>query len=302
LGLADLLVFPLPVGEGIEVRALVPLADPDGGQTRSWVVRLLEEALKKTVKKLASMVKDHSIMAGMEAQLLDALEHYRRADRDRCMFCGAPASFKTIKSGLGRFVDVDRTVAHGNLACAPCKLAYDIEEKYRGKTPFSVMSLPAAPDSAEMVHGVRDEIGITEEMFDLDLPPLKTVADEPWAMITSWAFYHAITKRPDEYGFTGLRPRRDLDPQLFRFFLTRRVMLYPFIFKMRPMAILSAWTKTRQKKFILNVDSASGFVVLPGMERDLTLEDLDELEPIAEAGDSVLRKTYTQMLRIYGMR
>ena len=96
--------------------------------------------------------------------------------------------------------------------------------------------------------------------------------------------------------------RDSLNTELFKFFLTRESLLYPFVFKIRPVALISAWTKARQKKFILNVDSTSDFIILPGAERDLTLEDLSVLEPLASESEKALQNAYRVIRRMYELR
>ena len=302
-GFSDLLVFPLPTMGGFEIRALAPIEEFDQGRLREGLVRggedCLVNALRRSCEDVAGLVRDSSLEQRLRGELLDALENYRRGEPE-CIFCGAEASY-VVAGSLARFVDVDRITPFGRMACAPCKLAYIIEEANRLRIPLSIMSLPAIPRFGEVIEGF-EEVVPGFSLITPGLPPIITIADEPWARLASQIFYDAVATPPDDSGLRRIRNKDELNVSLFRYFLTRRVLLYPVEFKVVPLAIISAWTKSRQKKFILNIDSASGFVVLPGIERDLTYEDLDVLEPVARLDDETIRKTYTIIKQIYGVK
>ena len=308
LRFSDALAFPIIEGEEITLWALAPVEALGRGQElRARLAAAFEEAREKALEDILSLsgVKSE-LIANMRELLPEELSEYKPAgpEEPKCMFCGARASFRVAKS-LERFVDVDRIVAFNIMACAPCKLAYDIENARRAGAPLCITPLPATPNAVELLGEFETLIqdfrtrGIS--ILTHQLPPVKTALEEPWARILSWIFYHAVLRDPDEFGLTMLKSLKDFDAALFRFFLARKVMLYPFIFTIRPGAMISAWTTTGKKKFVLNLDVASEFVVLPGAERDLTLEDLDALTPLAEKGKNSIRKAYTTIRSIYGL-
>jgi len=306
LRFSDALAFPIIEGEKITLWALAPVETLGRGrELKAKLAAAFEEAKEKALEDILSLSGVRSeLTASMRELLPEELSEYKPAGpgEPKCMFCGARASFRVAKS-LERFVDVDRIVAFNIIACAPCKLAYDIENARRASVPLCITPLPATPGAVELLDEfealIQDFRTRGMSILTHQLPPVKTALEEPWARILSWIFYHAVLKDPDELGLTRLRSLKDFDFAFFRFFLTRRIMLYPFIFTIRPAAMISAWTTTGKKKFVLNLDVASEFVVLPGAERDLTLEDLDVLTPLAEKGKNSLRKAYTLMKSLY---
>jgi len=302
LRFSDALAFPIIEGEEITLWALAPVEMLGRGQElRAKLATAFEEAKEKALEDILSLSGIRSeLTASMRELLPEELSEYKPAGpgEPKCMFCGAKASFRVARS-LERFVDVDRIVAFNIMACAPCKLAYDIENTRRAGVPLCITPLPATPGAVELLDEFEAIIQNLRSILTHQLPPVKTALEEPWARTLSWIFYHAVLRDPDELGLTRLRGLKDFDAASFRFFLTRRIMLYPLIFTIRPAAMISAWTTTGKKKFVLNLDVASEFVVLPGAERDLTLEDLDVLMPLAGKGKNSLRKAYTLMRSLY---
>ena len=301
LRFSDVLTFTVTEEYGASFWAIAPVKDLGRGQElRVRLARLFEEAKEKALDDLLSVKGLKRELADeLRSSLLDELTHYRpaRPGVEKCMFCGAEASFRVTKGRLERFVDVDRIVAFTIMACAPCRLAYAVEDARRMTIPICITPLPALPIKAEALEEFTEYVVQGFSIPTHVLPPVKTALEEPWAKIVSWAFYYAVLSDPDEFGLRRLR-RNPITP-LFRYFLTRTVMLYPFIFEVRPIALMSAWTSTGKKKFILNVDTTSGFIVLPGAERDLTVEDLEVLKPLAGMDEKVLQKAYRALRLLY---
>ena len=301
LRFSDVLTFTLTEEGGLSFWAIAPIEEfKRSSKFRVRLMKLFEEAKEKAIDDLLSVKGlKRELSHELKPVLLDELTHYRPAGpgMEKCMFCGARASFRVAKGRLERFVDVDRIVAFTIMACAPCRLAYAIEDARRMTVPICMTPLPALPTKAETFKEFMEHVVPEFSIPTHVLPPVKTVLEEPWAKVASWAFYYAVLSDPDEFGLRRLR--RDPIIPLFRYFLTRMVMLYPFIFEIRPDALMSAWTSIGKKKFILNVDTTSGFVVIPGAERDLTIEDLKALEPLASMSEKVLQKVYRTLRRLY---
>ncbi|RLF09233.1 MAG: hypothetical protein DRJ98_08460 [Thermoprotei archaeon] len=305
LRFSDALAFPIIGDENIMLWAITPAENLDVGLgLRAKFIAAFERAKEKALDDLFDISSIGSdLINSLRSVLLDELSEYKLpgAEEPKCMFCGAKASFRVTKRGLKMFVDIDRIVAFNNMACSPCKLAYAIEEVRRRKAgiPLCVVPLPATPIEAEALDIFKTSVVHGFSIPTHPLPPVKTALEEPWARIMSWAFYGAVLRDPDEFGLRGLKKTEEIEIPLFRFFLTRKTLIYPFLFRIRPAALISAWTTTGKKKFVLNVDTASEFVILPGAERDLTLEDLDVLAPLMYEGTSSLRKAYSIMRRLY---
>lgn len=303
LRFSDALAFPIIGYENVMLWAITPFEGLGKGQDlKKRLIRAFEEAKGRALDNLLKVSGVKPDLADrIRDALPDELSEYipPRTGEPKCMFCGARATFRVARS-LERFVDVDRIVAFNITACAPCKLAYDIENARRASVPLCIIPLPATPTEAEALDTFRE--GIVQGDFPIPthaLPPVKTALEEPWARTMSWAFYNAVLRDPDEFGLRKLKSPREIDIPLFRFFLSRSALLYPFVFRIRPAALISAWTTTGKKKFVLNVDTASEFVLLPGAERDLTLEDIDVLAPLVREGKNVLRKAYSVMRQLY---
>ena len=304
LRFSDALVFPIIGDEDIMLWAITPAERIDSTQAlRTKLAAAFEEAKRKALDDLLDTADiSPNLVDELKDKLPDELSQYKPpgAGKPKCMFCGSTASFRVARS-LDRFVDVDRIVAFSIMACAPCKLAYDIENARRTRIPLCVTPLPATPINAEVLNTFKIDVVPGFSIPTHPIPPIKTALEEPWARIVSWAFYNAILEELDELGLRKLRNPRELNIPLFSFFLSREILLYPFVFKIRPAAMISGWTMTGKKKFVLNLDTASDFVVLPGAERDLTLEDLDVLAVLKDSGPDSLRKAYRTMRRIYGL-
>lgn len=239
-----------------------------------------------------------------------------------CLFCGKRTSHrvKLSRSGLlsDKFTDYHRIRggAEGLEAsvCPLCHVGFTLEEKFRRQGPIFVLPLAGDPldvsVSGDFVKAFTSSYG--ELPINIEEGVIPSIIGYSTLQLTSNAWYASLLKEVVSHSINLpwirgylVRAQRDINDLYFEFFISRKVLLYPLIVKIRPRAIISSYGG-KNKKFVLNTDLFEGHILWKGEEHDLTEEQLDTLGPILrEVGKSKigqLRKLYSRMVSLYGLR
>lgn len=252
--------------------------------------------------------------------IINYLEGQEQGDYN-CLFCGKRAVFQIRLSGSRllseKFTDYHRIsgIIEGAKVsvCPLCHIGFIMEEKFRKQGPSFLIPLAGEPVETEVSKDFTDRFLSkygdtpisTRERVILSILGYSTL------QLISNAWYQSLLKEVGKYpvelpwvnAYT-VRSQRDIDVLRLSFLISREVLLYPLIIKIRPRAIISSYGG-KNKKFVLNTDLFEGHVLWRGEEHDLTEEHLDTLKPllakISKSKIGQLRKLYSRMVNLYGL-
>ncbi len=267
-----------------------------------------EEAEKefenKVNKILELIIKDLKI----DKSLIDYLEEKESGDHS-CLFCGKKTNYKYM---LGKkFTDYPR-IRGGSIdhICPLCYVGSKLEEDLRTSGP--IFAIPLAGEPIE-VHISRDFYQKYGELINTKEGVIPSIIGYSTLQLLSNAWYISLLKKIElkkieDLNITwakaySVRAKKDVNDLYFRFFISRKVLLYPLEIKIRPRAIVSSYGE-KNKKFVLNTDLLEGYILWKGKELELTEEQLDALEPILKDIKNIRQvvESYNKVVSLYGLR
>lgn len=253
--------------------------------------------------------------------IIDYLEGQEQGDYN-CLFCGKQVAtrIKLGRSGLlsEKFTDYHRIsgIIEGRKVsvCPLCHIGFIMEEKFRKQGPSFLVPLAGEPTEVEVSKDFTDRF--LSKYKDIPISTregvILSVLGYSTLQLISNAWYQSLLREVGRLPITipwinayNVRSQRDIDALRFGFLITREVLLYPLVIKVRPKAIISSYGG-RNKKFVLNTDLLEGHVLWRGEEHDLTEEHLDALKPllveISKSKIKRLRKLYSRVVNLYGLQ
>ena len=274
---------------------------------------------------LVRVINDLESSIGLRGGYGQLIVNYLRGNEEgnhSCLFCGKRTSRKVrlSQSGLlsSRFTDYHRIMSSAEdvkaSACPLCHIGFKLEEKFRIQGPIFVLPLAGDPVdvrvSEDFVESFTSSYG--QLPINIEEGMIPSVIGYSSLQLASNAWYISLLKEIETRRINPpwikaylVRAQRDINDLYFGFFISRKVLLYPLLVKIRPRAIISSYGG-KNKKFVLNTDLLEGYLLWKGKEHDLTEEQLDALEPILrEIGKSKirqLRKLYSRVVGLYGLR
>ena len=333
-GWSDVLVYIVPyVGSSMisyRVACVIPgLIKYNNGAIQESI-QARKEIEAEINRILINVVNDLKSLANLEIDYEQTVIDYLRGDEKNgafcCLFCNkrVDRKVKLVRRGLlsENFTDYHRIGAGiENLrisACPLCHIGFKLEEKFRGKIRGKdpVFVLPLAADPIHVSVSEDFEKTFLSAYGDIPINTRKGVIPSiigcSTLQLISNAWYISLLKeaRSSSTGLSWIkayfiRAQSDVNDLYFGFFISRKVLLYPLIIKIRPRAIISSYGG-KNKKFVLNTDLLEGHFLWRGEEHDLTEEQLDALEPVLKEIDKSkirqLRKLYSEVVSLYGLQ
>ena len=239
-----------------------------------------------------------------------------------CVFCDkrADREVKLSRSGLlsENFTDYHRISGSAETlkssVCPLCHIGFQFEERFRKQGPSFFIPLASEPMGVELSSDFANRFKSLygDTPFNISEGAILSILGYSTLQLISEAWYTSLLKEVNRYpmnlswikAYTP-RTQKDISRLYFNFLVSRKVLLYPLIIKVRPRAIISSYGGGR-KKFVLNTDILEGHILWRGEEQDLTEEQLDALEPILKETSKSkigrLRKIYGRMVGLYGLR
>lgn len=253
--------------------------------------------------------------------IIKYLEGHEQGDYS-CLFCSRRTEHKIKLSRTGllseKFTDYHRISGSVEGAeasvCPLCHIGFIMEEKFRKKGPSFLVPLAGDTTGVDVAKDFADKFLSKYGAVPINVEEGVVLSILGYSTLQSIsnAWYQSLLKRVDKtpveppwVSVYKIRSQSDIDGLRFKFLISREVLLYPLIIKVRPRALISAYGG-QNKKFILNTDLLIGHVLWRGEESDLTEEQLDALKPILRDTDKSkigrLRKVYERLVSLYGLR
>ncbi|OWJ54731.1 hypothetical protein [Pyrodictium delaneyi] len=328
-GWSDVLVYMVPYTGSSEVSYRIACVIPGLVKYKNEKVeedvRVKEEFEAKVSEVLVEVINDLESNIDLKENYRQLIIDYLRGNEKgdySCLFCGKKTDrkVKLSRSGLlsEKFTDYHRIrgSAEGLEAsiCPLCHVGFVLEEKFRRQGPSFTIPLAGEPIdvnvSKDFVESFMSSYG--QLPINIEEGVILSVLGHSTLQLASNAWYISLLKeiesRPISLPWIKayvVRAQRDINDLYFRFFISREVLLYPLLVKIRPRAIISSYGG-RNKKFVLNTDLLEGHLLWKGEEHDLTEEQLDALRPILREIDKSnigeLRKLYSRVVGLYGLR
>lgn len=287
-------------------------------QTRQEFGARVSEIVTKVINDLENSI---DLEEGYGRLIINYIEGIEEGSYS-CLFCGKRTSRKVRLSRSGllseKFTDYHRIKgsAEGLEAsiCPLCHAGFVLEEKFRRQGPIFAIPLAGEPIgvnvSKDFIESFMSSYG--QLPINIEEGIIPSVIGYSTLQLTSSAWYISLLKevesRPVNLPWIKayvVRAQRDINDLYFGFFISREVLLYPLLVKIRPRAIISSYGG-KNKKFVLNTDLLEGHLLWKGEEHDLTEEQLDALKPILKEIDKSkigqLRKLYSRVVGLYGLR
>ncbi len=328
-GWSDVLVYMIPyTGSNVisyRIACVIPgLIEYHNGRIQENI-QVKKEFEAKVNKILVKVINDLESSIGLGEGYGQLIVNYLRGDEEgnyNCLFCGKRTSRKVrlSRSGLlsDRFTDYHRIKCSAEdleaSVCPLCHVGFTLEEKFRKQGPIFMLPLAGDPAdvsiSRDFVQSFMSSYG--QLPINIEEGVIPSVIGYSTLQLASNAWYISLLKEIEIRRINLpwikaylVRAQRDINDLYFGFFISRKVLLYPLLVKIRPRAIISSYGG-KNKKFVLNTDLLEGYLLWKGEEHDLTEEQLDALEPILrEIGKSKigqLRKLYSRVVGLYGLR
>jgi len=289
-----------------------------------------KESFKKNVKNILHKVIDeleNSLDLGVSYgdDIIKYLEGHEQGDYN-CLFCTRRTNHKIKLSKKNKLLDDKFTDYHrisGSIegvetsVCPLCHIGFIMEKELSKNRPGPSFLIPLVGDVIE-VDILKDFAN--KFISKYKAIPINTregiivsVLGCSTLQLISNAWYKSLLKEVSKttvklpwLNAYSIRSQKDIDVLRLSFLISREVLLYPLIIKVRPRALISTYGGRKSKKFVLNTDLLEGHVLWRGEESDLTEEQLDALKPILrEIGKSKigqLRKLYSRLVSLYGLR
>lgn len=328
-GWSDVLVYIIPYAStsqySYRIACVIPgLINYDGGEiieSNDSKSAFKDRVLDITLKVINDLEKNLNLGTSYDHTIINYLEGQEQGDYI-CLFCGRRTVFQIRLSRnkllSEKFTDYHRIsgIIEGAKAsvCPLCHIGFVIEEKFRKQGPSFLIPL-----AGELV-----EAKVSKDFIDRFLPKygdvpisvregaILSVLGYSTLQLISNAWYQSLLKEASKHSVKlpwinayNIRSQRDIDKLRLSFLISREVLLYPLIIKVRPRAIISSYGG-RNKKFVLNTDLLEGHILWRGEEHDLTEEHLDALKPllveISKSKIEQLRKLYSRVVDLYGLR
>jgi len=239
-----------------------------------------------------------------------------------CLFCGKRTSRKVRLSRSSllseKFTDYHRIKGNAESLeasiCPLCHIGFVIEEKFRKKGPIFAIPLAGETIDVSVSKDFREffESSYGQLPINIEGGIIPSCIGYSTLQLASSAWYISLLKglenNPVNLPWIRayiVREQSDINDLYFGFFISREVLLYPLLVKVRPRAIISSYGG-KNKKFVLNTDLLEGHLLWKGEEHDLTDEQLDALKPTLREIDKSkirqLRKLYSRVVGLYGLR
>lgn len=327
---SDVLVYIVPYVGSDMISYRVTCVIPGLIKYNNGAVQESTQAKKEIEAKVNSIfinvMNDLESLINLEVNyeqiIIDYLRGYEKTGEFYCIFCNKRIDRKVrlVRRGLlsEKFTDYHRIGAGvgylGISVCPLCHIGFKMEERFRGKGPIFVLPLAGDPVHVEVFKDFEKAFTSAYGNIPIDAGKgvIPSVVGYSTLQLISNAWYTSLLK---EVGSLSINPswikaylvraQRDINDLYFRFFISRKVLLYPLIIKIRPRAIISSYGG-KNKKFILNTDLLEGHLLWKGEEHDLTEEQLDALEPVLKEIDKSkigrLKKLYSRVVSLYGLR
>jgi hypothetical protein len=286
----------------------------------------VKESFKDKVKDiLLKVINDLESSLDLDVSYEDNIVKYLEGHEQgnyNCLFCTRRTNHKIKLSRTGllseKFTDYHRISGsvEGTEAsiCPLCHLGFIMEEKFRKQGPSFLVPLAGDTTGVGVARDFADKFLSKTGAIPINMEEgvVLSILGHSTLQLISNAWYQSLLKRIDKtpvklpwVNAYNIRSQRDIDILRLSFLISREVLLYPLIIKVRPRALISTYGG-RNKKFVLNTDLLEGHVLWRGEESDLTEEQLDALKPILrEIGKSKigqLRKLYSRLVSLYGLR
>ena len=328
-GWSDVLVFTTPYMGGQKASYRILCVIPglvkyiNGRVGKNSKARHSFEALAS--KAILDVIMEIESNIGIEEHYGKLVLDYLGGNEDGdyiCVFCGkrADREVKLSRSGLlsGKFTDYHRISGSVETlkasVCPLCHVGFKFEEKFRKQGPSFLIPLASEPVSVRISSDFADKFKSLYGDVPLNINEgiVLSILGYSTLQLISEAWYTSLLREVNKYPINlpwikahTPRAQKDISRLYFNFLVSRKVLLYPLIIKVRPRAIISSYGG-RNKKFILNTDILEGHILWRGEEQDLTEEQLDALEPILKETSKSkigrLRKIYGRMVGLYGLR
>ncbi len=278
----------------------------------------VKDILLKVINDLESSL---DLDVSYEDNIIKYLEGHEQGDYN-CLFCTRRTNHKIKLSRTGllseKFTDYHRISGSVEGAeasvCPLCHLGFMMEERFRKQGPSFLVPLAGDTTGVGVARDFADKFLSKTGAIPINMEEgvVLSILGHSTLQLISNAWYQSLLKRIDKtpvklpwVNAYNIRSQRDIDILRLSFLISREVLLYPLIIKVRPRALISTYGG-RNKKFVLNTDLLEGHVLWRGEESDLTEEQLDALKPILrEIGKNKigqLRKLYNRLVSLYGLR
>ncbi len=328
-GWSDVLVYMVPhvnpFGYSYRIACVIPgLVNYDGAKPRDDTS--IKELFKDKVENIIyNVIDDLESSLGLSVGYGDVIVKYLEGGEEgnySCLFCSRRTSYKIRLSKTGllseKFTDYHRISGSAEGAeisvCPLCHLGFILEERFRKQGPSFLVPLAGDTTGAIIARDFAGKFSSKNGSIPVNTNEgvILSILGQSTLQLISDAWYQSLLKRTSKASVKlpwmnayNIRSQRDVDMLRFSFLISREVLLYPLIIKVRPRALISTYGG-RNKKFVLNTDLLEGHILWRGEESDLTEEQLDALKPILrEMGKSKigqLRKIYSRLVGLYGLR
>ena len=330
-GWSDVLVYMIPYASASQYSYRIACVIP-GLVTYDYDEDKIEESSNSktvfknkvrdiTLKVIDDLEKSLNLGTSYGDIIIDYLEGREQGDYN-CLFCGkrAVSRIRLSRSGLlsEKFTDYHRIsgIIEGEKVsvCPLCHVGFIMEERFRKQGPSFLVPLAGEPTEVKVSKDFTDRF--LSKYGDMPLSAregvILSVLGYSTLQLISNAWYQSLLKEVSKLPVKlpwinayNVRSQRDIDALRLGFLITREVLLYPLVIKVRPKAIIPSYGG-RNKKFVLNTDLLEGHVLWRGEEHDLTEEHLDALKPIlvevSKSKIGQLRKLYSRVVDLYGLR
>lgn len=273
----------------------------------------------KVIAKVISDLEDSIDLRESYNQLI--INYLKGEERGNysCLFCGKSTSHE-VKLSRRSLLSSDFTDYHRirgvvedlkASVCPLCHVGFILEERFRSQGPISVLPLVGDPVDANISKDFEVfALKHGQLPINIERGVLPSIIGCSTLQLVSNLWYKSLLKEVKSRSINIpwikaylVRAQKDINDLYFKFFISRKILLYPILVKIRPRAIISSYGG-RNKKFILNTDLLEGHLLWKGEEHDLIEEHLDALEPILEevSKSEIMQKLYSIMVKLYGLR
>lgn len=326
---SDVLVYMVPYVSSGEVSYRIACVIPGLVKYSKGKVEENEQARKELRDRVCEIVteiiNDLESSTDLKGEYGRLIINYIGGNDDgnySCVFCGKRTGCKvrlSRSSLLGeKFTDYHRIKGNAEgleaSICPLCHVGFVLEEKFRKKGPIFVIPLAGEAIDVSVSKDFREfyESSYGQLPINIEGGIIPSCIGYSTLQLASSAWYISLLKGL-ENNLVNLpwikayvvRTQRDINDLYVEFFISREVLLYPLLVKVRPRAIISSYGG-KNKKFVLNTDLLEGHLLWKGEEHDLTDEQLDALKPILREIDKSkigqLRKLYSRVVGLYGLR
>lgn len=327
-GWSDVLVYIVPYTGSSVISYRIACVIPgliEYSNRKIWEDIQVKKKFKAKVNKvLVKVISDLESNIDLRESYGQLIINYLRGSEEGnycCLFCGKRTSRKIRLSRRGllsnRFTDYHRIKGSvkglETSVCPLCHVGFMLEEKFRRQAPIFVLPLAGDPVNVSVSEDFVESFTSSYGQLPINIEEgvIPSVMGYSTLQLASNAWYISLLKEIETHRINLpwikaylVRGQRDINDLYFEFLISRKVLLYPLLVKIRPRAIISSYGG-KNKKFVLNTDLLEGHHQWKGEEYTLTEEHLDVLEPIlTEISKSKIgqRKLYSRVVGLYGLR